>query len=207
MKEELAIQIAELNQVHKGLSRIAEKDREIVLSGPLSFEASANGCEPITEAFEIDLIVPELYPNHLPKVRETGGRIDKGHEHVYLDGTLCLAVPIAARRLFSDHPTLLGFVNKLVVPYFYSYCYWKKYDKYPFGEQKHGAEGIVQYYIDTLNLADEVKALSVVFFFANMAIVVITTVHVAVGERFGIAMLRCYSTFISSTRRRHYCGI
>ena len=164
MKEELAVQIAELNRVHKGLSQVAEKDRKIVLSGPLSFEASADGCEPITDTFEIDMVIPELYPNNLPKVRETSDRIDTSYKHVFSNGTLCLAVPIAERQLFGQHPTLLGFVNKLVVPYFYGYCYWKKYGEHPFGEQNHGAEGIVQYYIDTLNLADEVKALTVVFF-------------------------------------------
>ena len=164
MKEELAVQIAELNRVHKGLSQIAEKDRETVLSGPLSFEASADGCEPITDTFEIDMVIPELYPNSLPRVRETSDRIDSSYEHVFLNGTLCLAVPIAQRRLFGQHPTLLGFVNKLVVPYFYGYCYWEKYGEHPFGEQNHGAEGIVQYYIDTLNLADAAKALAVVLF-------------------------------------------
>ena len=55
-------------------------------------------------------------------------------------------------------------MNKLVIPYFYGYCHWKKYGEHPFGEHKHGAEGIVRYYIDELELVDEVAALAVVCF-------------------------------------------
>ena len=164
MKQELSAQIAELRESHKGLALVAETERETVLSGPLPFEASADGYASITASFEIDLLIPSLYPDDLPRVRETGGKIDGSYEHVYTDGTSCLAVPIAKRLIFSRQPSLLGFVNNLVIPYFYGYCHWKEHGEHPFGEQKHGVEGIVRHYVDTLELVDEVAALAVVLF-------------------------------------------
>ena len=63
------------------------------------------------------------------------------------------------RRIFHQQPSLLGFVNRLVIPYFFGYCYWKEHGEHPFGEQKHGGEGVIQYYMERLNLGDEVTSL------------------------------------------------
>jgi len=157
---DLDAQIAELRQVHGGLTEASGGGHEVVLSGPLPFEASADGCSPITDSFEIELIIPDVYPQVLPRVRETGGKIESTYDHVYPDGTLCLAVPIEERRIFGEQPSLLGFVNRLVIPYFYGYCHWKKYGEHPFDEQDHGAEGIARHYLDLLYLPDEVSALA-----------------------------------------------
>lgn len=162
MTQKLDEQIAELRQVHKGLTEIMEKEHAILLSGSLPFDASADGLDPITDSFDIELIIPDLYPEILPQVREIGGKIDSTYEHVYPDGMLCLAVPIEERRIFWEQPSLLGFMNRLVIPYFFGYCHWKKYGEHPFDEQDHGAAGIVKHYIDSLRLKDETSVLAVV---------------------------------------------
>jgi hypothetical protein len=160
--EELHDQIAEVRQVHKRLRNITEKEHETLLSGSLPFEAAADGFSPIADSFDVELTIPDVYPDILPRVRETGGKIENTYDHVYQDGTLCLAVPIEERRIFWEQPSLLGFVNRLVVPYLYGYCYWKKYGRHPFDEQQHGDAGIVQHYLDALHLRDETSALAVV---------------------------------------------
>ena len=164
MRQELACQIAELQQVHKGLTAINEAENDTVLSGPLSFEASVDGYTPIIECFEIELIIPDGYPNVLPRVRETDGKIGSAYDHIYQDGTLCLAVPIEERRVFLDQPSLLGFVNRLVIPYLFGYCHWKAHGIHPFDESEHGAEGIVRHYLGALQLIDERVALAVISF-------------------------------------------
>ena len=164
MTEDLRQQIIELTGVHKGLTNVVEYDIETVLSGALPFEASADGLETITESFEIELIVPSDFPQTLPRAKETGGRIEIDYDHCNPGGTLCLAVPVEQRRIFFGQPTLLGFVNRLVIPYLYGYCYWKKHGRHPFDEAAHGYEGILQHYIDTLGLHDEVSALAVICF-------------------------------------------
>lgn len=162
MRDGVSSQIAELQEAHQGLLSISEYDGETKVSGSLSFEATADGLETITASFDIDLIIPADYPDGLPRVYEVSGKIDPEYEHVFEDKKLCLAVPIEERRLFAQEPTLLGFVNKLVVPYLYGYCYWEKHKDHPFDESAHGAEGIVQYYFDKLNLDDELTVLAII---------------------------------------------
>lgn len=158
-------EIAELSAVYTGLSKLQSDGCETVLSGTLSFEAVPDeevydGLAPITESFEIQIKIPDTYPDELPAVKETGGKIDGDYEHTFQEGALCLAVPVEMRRIFSGQPTLLGFVNNLVVPYFYGYCHWEKHGEHPFGEQKHHGAGILQYYVDRLSLSDEATALA-----------------------------------------------
>ena len=157
-------QIAELNSVHKGLTHVVDSDAETLLSGTLDFEASADGLETITALFEIELMVPHVFPDRLPRAKEVGGQIRTDYEHVNLDGTLCLAVAIEQRRVFFERPTLLGFVDRLLVPYFYGYCFWSKHGYHPFDEAAHGSEGILHHYMETLVLRDSLAALAVICF-------------------------------------------
>jgi len=162
--EEMTRQLAELMEIYRGLTNLTELEHETLLSGSLPFEASADGLETVTDKFEIELRIPPVFPDMLPRVRETAGRIERSYPHIYSDGSLCLAVPVEERRIFFEQPSLLGFVNRLVIPYLYGYCYWKQHGQHPFAEQAHGQEGIVQHYIDTLHLADELVALAVIIF-------------------------------------------
>lgn len=164
MTEELERQIDEFVAVHKWLANITERDAEVIISGALPFEASAEGLETITESFDIELTIPHAFPETLPRVRETGGRIGADYEHRNPSGTLCLAVPIEQRRIFLEQPTLLGFVNRLVIPFLYGYAFFEKHGRHPFGEAAHGSEGILRHYVDTLGLRDELAALSVICF-------------------------------------------
>lgn len=164
MNEELVAQLTELQAVHGGLTEIEERKDETAVAGALSFEASHDGLATIVDTFEIELLVPKRYPDRLPRVREMGAKIASDYAHVYADGGLCLAVPVEERRVFARHPSLLGFVNELVIPYLYGYCHWRRYGEHPFGEQKHGGEGIVQYYVETLDLKDDLSALATVAF-------------------------------------------
>lgn len=164
LSKELQYQIRELNDVHKGLISIVENGTETVISGPLSFEACVDELETIIDTFDIEITIPNNFPEKLPQVREIGRRIDIDYDHINSDRSLCLAVPIEERRVFLEQPSLLGFVNRLVIPYLYGYCYWKKYGHYPFGEAEHGEEGILRHYMDTLELTDEVTVLAVISF-------------------------------------------
>lgn len=164
MTNEVKKQVRELTRVHNGLACISCGKRETVVKGGLRFEASHEGLPTISDRFDIELTVPKKYPEVLPRARETGGAVDPDYEHINSDGTFCLATPVDARVIFSERESLLGFVDFLVVPYLYGYCYWKKHGRHPFGERPHGGEGIVQYYKEELRLDNCVAALSAVSF-------------------------------------------
>ena len=164
MTEDLRKQINELNSVHTGLTQIVEHDEQTLVSGTLCFEASPDGMETIGDSFDVELTVPNVFPDRLPRAKEIGGRIGPDYEHLNPDGTLCVAVPIEQRRVFFEQPSLLGFVNRLLVPYLYGFCFWRKHGHHPFDAAAHGSEGILDHYVDTLGLEDPLAALAVVCF-------------------------------------------
>lgn len=164
MTPEVRRQVEELNRIHTGLTAAAGPSGSTLLAGPFPFEAVREGLPSISDVFDLEIAIPGDYPAYLPAVRETTGKIDRTYEHLYTDGSFCLAVPVEARRIFLRRPSLLGFVEELVVPYLYSYCHRQRYGTYPFGDQPHGPAGILAYYRDTLGLADERATLCVLLF-------------------------------------------
>lgn len=158
-------QLAELIEVYEGLACVDDCVRGIVVGGALSFEATADGYEDtVVACFDIEMLIPHDFPRALPEVKEVGGKIASDYPHRNSDGTLCLAVPVEQRRLFCKQPTLLGFVDHLVIPYLYGFSCWEKYGAHPFDEAEHGGEGILRHYIGILNLRDEVAAFAVICF-------------------------------------------
>ena len=149
MTEEMKQQLDDLTGIHRGLSNLAELEHETIVAGALPFEASADGLETIIDKFEIELRIPHVFPDMLPRARETEDRIERSYPHINGDGTLCLAIPVEQRRIFFEQPSLIGFVNRLVIPYLYGYCYWKQHGRHPFDEQQDRHEGIVEHYVDT----------------------------------------------------------
>jgi hypothetical protein len=132
-------------------------DGKHIVQGLLEFKASYNDIS-IRDSFHIKLLIPSDYPNTPPVAMETAGRIPKRF-HSNHDG-LCLAAPIEIHRKFSDNPTLLGFVNDLLIPYLYAFSYWEKHGVMPFGELSHGNKGIMEYYLEFFNVHSESAVLN-----------------------------------------------
>jgi len=157
-------ELTELFGVYPGLKRSqhASEDDEnitgpglIVLSGSVNFEAGSDNLETINEWFQLEIEIPPGYPNKLPFVKETSGKIDFRYHHLNADGSFCLAAPFEIKRVFSKQPTLVGYMDNLVLPYLYSYCYWREHKTMPFGELSHGGDGIVEYYLDQFGVSDK----------------------------------------------------
>ena len=125
----------------------------LAVQGLLEFEASHEEIQ-VQDSFHIKLVIPRDYNKTPPKAYETGGRIPKDF-HTYSDGSLCLAPPIEIRRKFSESPTLLEFVESLLIPYLFSFSYWKDHGHMPYGDLPHGSEGIMQYYFETFKVSSE----------------------------------------------------
>ncbi|NMA74987.1 MAG: hypothetical protein GX963_12705 [Bacteroidales bacterium] len=103
---------------------------------------------PIRDDYEMKMLVPSNFPEELPKVYELGGRIPRGFEHVFTDDSLCLGIPMEIRKSLAENSSLVGFVDKYIVSYFYAASYYRKYGTYPYGDRKHGIPGIYQYYFE-----------------------------------------------------------
>lgn len=154
--------IAELTAAYPRLAVVRRRQLETVLAGPLAFDAGPDDMETISASFDIELTVPHAFPNQLPLAKQTGGCIRADYEHVFTDGTLCLGVAIEQRRVLFEQPTLLGFVDRLLVPYLYGYCFWRKHGRHPFGEAAHGPQGILDHYLAVLGLDDPLAAVAAI---------------------------------------------
>ena len=133
--------IEDLLAKYPGLRLSPSDDECVTIAGPLAFVAEAPGKERIADEYEIRLSAPAEFPFRIPSVREIGGRIPRSF-HKLDDGSLCLGAPIRVRLVVGESPSILRFVERCVIPYLYGYSYFEKHGILPFGELKHGAEGI-----------------------------------------------------------------
>lgn len=199
MTHDVEAEISELTALHRGLSAGLNAAGESVLSGPLAFAASAEGFDTITDSFDIEITIRGDYSARLPSVRETAGRIERTYEHIYANGSFCLAVPIEERRIFLTQPTLLGFVNNVVIPYLYSYCHWTGYGEYPFGDRLHGSEGVLQHYLEITGFKDEVRVLAALSFLFEHGY----RGHHACPCGSGTRVRRCHGALLRSLQDQH----
>ncbi|QPJ65378.1 MAG: hypothetical protein G3M78_08230 [Candidatus Nitrohelix vancouverensis] len=153
-------QFADLKKIYKNLSLISQKENPFAIRGPLGFYVEIGG-NSIKDCFEIEIVIPEDYPESPPKVRELLNRIPKDF-HKIQDDFLCLAAPLEVRLKFSKDKSLVGFVEKFVVPYLYSFCCWEKNGDMPFGERSHGVAGVLEQYRDILDVDTDLKALCLI---------------------------------------------
>ncbi len=128
------------------------RDGKNFVTGNLIFSANYH-FQQIDDDYLIEMVIPNNYPDSLPTVKDKANRIVGGF-HKYTDGTLCLGASLALRLNYSKQPSLLGFIEKCVIPYLYTYSYNCKYGSLPYGELAHGWEGILDYYKDLFKIDD-----------------------------------------------------
>ena len=112
----------------------------VTVAGQLSFSAEGPRAERIEDSYEIEIKIPERFPEHIPLVREMKGRIPASF-HRFKDGWLCLGSPTRLRLAVAGCPSIISFVEKCLVPYLYGHSYFEKHRRMPFGELSH-EEGI-----------------------------------------------------------------
>jgi len=122
---------------------------QIVYSGTIHFTADNMNRLYIDDEFEVEIGLPTSNSSVLPWAKETGGRIPKNF-HQNID-SLCLEVPYIIRKIYNENPTLEGFIELLLIPYFWIFCYYSKHGIMPDGERSHGKEGIIEGYKEIFN--------------------------------------------------------
>lgn len=128
------------------------------IAGTLRCEVGFNGYPTRKIAFDIEINIPDEYPNIPPTAKEIGGLVSKDF-HKYEDNVLCLGTDLEINIKFNSNPTLLGFVESLVIPYLYSYSYWLSFGATPFGEQAHGDQGVLDNYCERFGIKSPIAML------------------------------------------------
>lgn len=128
-----------------GLRLTHLSDCGLQFEGELAFRAQKNGSPEIKDTYEIRSIVSGSFPRKEPEVFETGGRIPSDY-HKMMDGSLCLGSPIRVNKTLAENPTLVGFVENLVIPYLYNRSCLEQFDTLPVGELAHNGPGLLADY-------------------------------------------------------------
>lgn len=114
--------------------------------------ARIRGMLPVpSDRYSVEIIFLDEYPLTLPQVRETGGRIPHiSDRHVNpSDGTACVCIP---DEWFIHRPdsSFLTFLRGPVYNYFLSQKAFEVSGQWPFGERRHGVDGILDFYQECL---------------------------------------------------------
>lgn len=141
---------------YPGISTAPCSDAGVCLRGKFRFKADVSGSDEIEASYKLEIVVPEKFPQALPKVKEIGGKIPRdGNFHVNPDGTLCLGSPLRLLRKIHSAPNLHGFADKCLVPYLYAVSYKLMHGgDFVFGELAHDDQGIVDDYSVMLGLTE-----------------------------------------------------
>lgn len=149
--------IAEVLTRFESLRLVPTRDGSILLRGVIDFTASAHDCKTVTDSYEISVRVPDGYPSELPVAHETGGRIPTDFHKLEGDA-LCLGSPFRLWLLTKQNPSLLNFIERVVVPYLYAYSLHEAGETMPFGELRHGMPGLVDDLGEMLGASDSKTA-------------------------------------------------
>lgn len=138
-QERLAINYPSLNFI--------TEDNTIFIRGKLQIAKIA--------VFDIEIKLPDDYPNSLPEVKELGGKIPiSGERHINYDGTCCLTVPVKMHQDLGKDYSITDFIEKFVVPFFANQVYYEIRGLWANGDYSHGDRGILECYKDILKLSN-----------------------------------------------------
>ncbi len=154
-------EFAEVKAKYQGLSIQADPAGGYIVSGYIGFITKVKELD-IEDYFNIAINISNDYPKILPTVREVDGRIPQ-YFHKYTNACLCLEIPIEQRIIFNLQPTLLGYIENLLIPYLSSFHYWRKTGSMPYGERSHGGAGIIESYEARLKVKDQIAILGFLF--------------------------------------------
>lgn len=121
--------------------RIVPGASDLVLRGRLAFTAQISGKAQISDCYQIEFRIPETFPRKVPGVFETGGRIPLSYHHLQ-DGSLCLGSETRLRLMLSEGLSLVGFIDRCLIPYLYRFSYLETRGEAPSEDLEHGVNGI-----------------------------------------------------------------
>jgi len=130
---------------HPGLAVVPTITSEVVLAGRMQCRAVGKGGVEVDENYAVEVRIGRQFPNDIPVVFETGGRIPLSF-HRNPDESLCLGAPTALRLALSQSPTVGGFIDSVLVPYLYGHAYHARFGVMPYGELPHGRAGLAQHF-------------------------------------------------------------
>lgn len=138
-------QVTEVQAEQPGLELVLEYTGEMIVRGDVHFSIDHNG-RTYKDSYQVEIVIPPDYPASPPTVKETGGAVPADFHRFPKTGNLCLAAPVELVRAFAQDLTLRHYINRLLIPYLFSYTHFREHGQLPHGELDHGAPGLLQFY-------------------------------------------------------------
>jgi len=148
-----------LKQLFPNLELLKDMNGKYSVVGNIGFTVKHYG-KVIRDDYDVEIIIPDNYPQHPPAAKETGDKIQRcSDNHINDDGTLCLGSPLAVKQTFAQQRNLLWFVQEQVVRFLFNYSFKRDYGTRPDGELSHGGKGLLEYYYELFDTRDNVTVL------------------------------------------------
>ncbi len=145
----------------RGLRVAPSRGTWLRLVGELNVHATGPDGRTLEDTYEVELLIPADFPRSMAKARETGGRIAPTF-HKLKGDFLCLGARTDLRIRLVTSPTLLTFVEHLLIPYLYGHSYFKSFGVMPFDELEHGKNGLLQHFSSLFGAPSQTAALEFV---------------------------------------------
>lgn len=130
---------------------VTQESGECVIRGRFPVRANEN----VVDHYFVEIWVRKGFPFVTPLVREIGGRITHhADRHVYLEGFLCLFLPLERWKHLPETATVLTYLEGPLNDYLFSQTYFEEYGTWPFGERGHGKAGYREYLAEVLDTDD-----------------------------------------------------
>ena len=126
------------------------------IEGALEFHAIYNDYE-IKDSYDIK--IESIQDRIFPRVIETGNKLkdvaianskklEDMHVNINDMFSACLCPPIQEKIFEKQNISVTNFIEKYIVPFFYSQSYYKKTQQWAWGEYGHGIIGVLESYLD-----------------------------------------------------------
>lgn len=109
---------------------------------------------PVSEYFDIEILIANDYPESIPIIKEIGGKIPDSYEHRYSDGRLCLGTDSDILTKCNGRISIDKLIKHCVISFLFSFRYFERFGEYPFGDRSHGGRGIVEAFMELFGVAN-----------------------------------------------------
>lgn len=148
------------------IERSRDETSSRILGGPWALDAEFNGVR-LVKLYQLKIVVPDDYPNKLPKVYETSGAITPSFSHRDFDGSLCMGTYSQIALELGQNPTLIDLITGPMTSCLYSEAYLERYGSYPFGERAHGLPGTLSFIKELFQVESDESARGLLEALAN----------------------------------------
>jgi len=118
------------------------------------FDVVADGV--LIDTFKLRILLPRDYPEEVPRVWETGGKLQKSAARHFnqSDYSACLFVEDERWKQWPSGASFSDFLKRPVHLFFLGQAYYDLKGEWLFGERGHGDKGVLEYYREELALSN-----------------------------------------------------